>query len=106
MEHRPDFFFGAYLVNLFITLLSMFGLMIFVVCCEAARVRPPLTAVGIAGLLVAFVLPVFLYPFTFTIWAVVDLRSEPLELQEIAEALDKLDADRSDETNPAEHQPC
>ncbi len=106
MEHRPDFFFGAYILNLILTLVSLFSLLIAVVIYEAAGVEPPLVPIVIIGVLIATVLPVAAYPFSFTVWAVVDLASEPLELQEIADALDKLDADRAEQDEAVEHQHC
>ena len=102
MEDRPDFFFGAFTLNLILTLTALFFVLIFVVICEAAQIDPPMVAVMIAGLACATLLPVIAYPFTFTLWAVIDLQSEPLELQEIADALDSLDADRVDTTAVAE----
>ncbi len=106
MEHRPDFFFGAYILNLMLTLLALFFVLVTVVIFEAAQVEPPVLPLVLVGFACATVLPLFAYPYTFTLWAVVDLRSEPLELQEIADALDTLDADRSDEASPVEHSHC
>lgn len=103
MDHRPDFFFGAYILNLGLTLLSLFAVLVSVVIFEAARIEPPMVPIVIIGLSCATVLPLFAYPYTFMIWAVIDLQSEPLELQEIADALDSLDADRSDESSAVEH---
>lgn len=106
MEKRPDFFFGAYILNLLLTLLSLFGLLLSVVIFEAAHREPPVVAIMVIGALLAVALPVFAYPFTFTIWAVIDLRSEPLELQEIADALDRLGADPSDQPSTVEQLHC
>lgn len=106
MEGRPDFFFGAYMLNLMVTLLALFGLLVTVVIFEAARIEPPVLPLVSIGVACATVLPLFAYPYTFTVWAVVDLRSEPLELQEIADAVDLLDADRSDEAVAVEHTHC
>lgn len=103
MEHRPDFFFGAYMLNLIVTLLSLFGVLASIVIFEAAHREPPIVPIIAVGLACALLLPLFAYPFTFTLWAVVDLRSEPLELAEIAAALDKLDADRSRAAPTVEH---
>lgn len=106
MEKRPDFFFGAYILNLMLTLVALFGVLLSVVICEAAHIDPPFLPIVIVGLGCATVLPLVAYPFTFTIWAVVDLWSEPLELREIAEALDELDADRTEEAATVEHLSC
>lgn len=103
MEHRPDFFFGAYILNLMVTLLALFAVLVSVVIFEAAQVEPPVVPIVIVGLSCATLLPLFAYPYTFTIWAVIDLRSEPLELREIADALDSLDADRAEEPSAVEH---
>ncbi len=103
LERQSDFFFGAYMLNLLVTLGSLFGLMITIVIFEAAQQPPPLVPIVIIGLLCATVLPFLFYPYSFTLWAVIDLQSEPLELQEIADAIDNLDADRSEEASTVEH---
>ncbi len=92
MEDRPDFFFGAYILNLMLTLGALFSVLVSMVIFRAAGMEPPLWTFISVGVVCATVLPVFAYPFTYTVWAVVDLRSEPLEVAEIAEALDRLDA--------------
>lgn len=91
IERADDFFFGAYLLNLTLTLLAMFFVLIFVVICEAARKQVPLVATVAVGLFCAIVLPIFCYPYSFTMWAVFDLRSDPLELIEIAKAVENLE---------------
>ena len=107
MEVRSDFFFGAYMLNLLFTLFALFAVLIFAVICEAAQLDPPVVPIVAVGLACATVLPFVCYPFSFTIWEVIELQSEPLALQEIADALDTLDADRAAaDTESAEHSPC
>jgi len=40
----------------------------------------------VAGLAVAVVVPVVGYPFSYTIWAAIDLTMRPLEPAEVADA--------------------
>lgn len=104
MEHRPDFFFGAYILNLIVTLLALFSLLISVVIFEATGTEPPLVPLIAIGVVISTVLPVVAYPFSFTVWAVVDLATEPLELSEIAGALDRMHEDRAEREAALEHQ--
>lgn len=106
LERQSDFFFGAYLLNLAVTLISLFSLLIVSVLFEAAQQTPPLVPIIAAGLFCAVILPLICYPYSFTMWAVIDLRTDPLKLREIANAVDKLDADRSEAEKTAEHSHC
>lgn len=93
MEKRPDFFFGGYLLNLIVTFAALFGLLIAMVIFAAAEKPIPVGPAVVLGLLCSVVLPLAFYPFSFTLWAVVDLHSEPLLLGEIADAVETLEAD-------------
>lgn len=101
IERDDDTFLGAYLLNLMLTLTTMFLVLIFVVICEAANKQVPLVPTLAVGLFCAIVLPIFCYPYSFTMWAVFDLRFDPLELTEIAQAVENLEQDEaSDEPLP------
>lgn len=102
IERADDFFLGAYLLNLMLTLTTMFLVLMFVVICEAAHWQVPLLPTLAVGLFCAIVLPIFAYPYSFTMWAVFDLRSDPLELKEIAKAVENLESGgSSDEPMPS-----
>ncbi len=106
LERQSDFFFGAYMLNLCVTLFALFCVLASVVVFEAAQVPPPVIPIVVVGLFCATVLPLFLYPYSFTMWAVIDLRCEPLELHEIATAVDNLNEDQSADTSVTEHTHC
>ena len=95
IERDDDTFLGAYLLNLMLTLTSMFLVLIFVVICEAANKQVPLVPTLAVGMFCAVVLPIFCYPYSFTMWAVFDLRFDPLELTEIAQAVENLEQDEA-----------
>ena len=101
IERSEDFFLGAYLLNLMLTLGTMFLVLIFVVICEAAHKQVPIGPTLAVGLFCAIALPIICYPYSFTMWAVFDLRFDPLELTEIARAVENLEHDEaSDEPLP------
>ena len=91
IERADDFFLGAYLLNLPLTLAAMFLVLMFVVICGAAHKQVPLVPTIAVGLFFAIALPIIAYPYSFTMWAVFDLRSDPLELTEIAKAVENLE---------------
>ncbi len=94
LSRDRDSFFGAYLLNLTVVFTALFGLLVLYLLSNAGDEPFPLGVVIVVGLAIALVLPVLFYPFSFTLWSVVDLQSEPLEVAEIAEAVDKVDAQR------------
>ncbi|HET8930649.1 MAG TPA: hypothetical protein VFN21_08335 [Acidimicrobiales bacterium] len=93
LDRDHDSFFGAYLLNLCVCFASLFGLLIACVIFEAARNPLPMGPVIGVGLFFAIGLPVLFYPFSYTLWAVADLRSDPLRLDEIVDAVDKIETD-------------
>lgn len=97
IERSEDFFLGAYLLNLMLTLIAMFCVLIFAVIFEAMNRPVPLVPFIAIGLVGAIGLPLFCYPYTFTMWAVFDLRSDPLELSEIARAVENLERDAAEQ---------
>ena len=93
MQFRRDeaFFLGVFTVNLVVTLTALFFVLIWLVLREAAELGsslvPPLTV----GALCATVLPVVLYPLATLVWSALDLSSDPLDVDEIAAAVDAID---------------
>jgi uncharacterized protein (DUF983 family) len=103
LERDHDSFFGAYLLNLCVCFAALFGLLIACVIFEAARQPLPMGPVIGIGLFFAIGLPVVFYPFSYTLWAVADLHSDPLRVREIVDAVDKIETDRTDADSEA---PC
>lgn len=94
VDRDDDSFFGAYLFNLTVSFASLFVLLIACVIFEANGNPLPWGPVIAVGLFFAIGLPLIFYPFSYTLWAIADLRSNPLQLTEIADAVDKIDGDR------------
>jgi uncharacterized protein (DUF983 family) len=79
---------GAITINIIVT----FGLMtiVFVAVTVATYPELPIAPFVIAMLVVAAVVPVLLYPLSYTIWSAVDLamhRPEPAEREEMAQVV-------------------
>jgi uncharacterized protein (DUF983 family) len=83
-ERQPGFLLGALTINTIVT----FGLLAAVLLVGSILSYPDI-AVGpmlIAAAAVAVVVPIVFYPFSYTIWAAVDLTMRPLEAAEQADA--------------------
>lgn len=86
------FFIGAFTVNLVITLTATFLVLMWIVLREAAdqgsSLVPPLALAAVC----VTVVPTVLYPISTLIWSALDLSSDPLDLTEIADAVDAVGA--------------
>jgi uncharacterized protein (DUF983 family) len=83
-ERQPGFLLGALTMNTIVT----FGLLAVVLLVGSILSYPDI-AVGpmlIAAAVVSVVVPVVFYPFSYTIWAAVDLTMRPLDAAEQADA--------------------
>lgn len=93
------FILGAFTLNMFLTLLSLFFVLVWVIFREASNIGSSLVPPMAVGAVLATVLPVAFYPMSYTLWAVFDLASDPLELVEIVAAVDAIEAnERHDAT--------
>lgn len=92
LDRETDSFYGAFLINLCVTFALLFGLLIAMVGFEAANNPLPLELVIIVGVIIAVAVPLVFYPFAFTLWMVIDLHSDPLQVSEIADAAEKVGA--------------
>jgi uncharacterized protein (DUF983 family) len=83
-ERQPGFLVGALTINTIVT----FGLIAVVLVVGVVLSYPEvaLAPTLLAALAVAVVAPVVGYPFSYTIWAAVDLTMRPLEPAEAADA--------------------
>ena len=77
-ERDPDFFFGAYVVNLAITegLLLLFAIVPLIALLAANR-DVNIVPILVVGLIAAVAAPIAFYPFSRTIWAAIDLILRP-----------------------------
>jgi uncharacterized protein (DUF983 family) len=83
-RREEGFELGAVTINTVLTFGSIVVVMAAVVIATVPDV-PGLPLVGaLAG--VALLMPVLVYPFTYTLWLAVDLRVHPPDAQELAEA--------------------
>lgn len=111
VRYRRDeaFFLGAFTVNLVITLASLFVVLMWLVFREdanpGASLVPPLTV----AFLCAIVMPAVLYPISTLVWSALDLSSDPLDIDEIVEAVDAVSASErrtsSDRGDPSSTDP-
>jgi uncharacterized protein (DUF983 family) len=83
-DRQPGFMLGALTMNIIVT----FGLLAAVLLVGSILSYPDIAVVPmliVAGF-VAIVVPILFYPFSYTIWAAVDLAMRPLDPHEAADA--------------------
>jgi uncharacterized protein (DUF983 family) len=83
-ERQPGFLVGALTINTIVT----FGLLAVVLVVGIVLSYPDIALVPIlaAAAVVTVLVPIVGYPFSYTIWAAVDLTMRPLEPAEVADA--------------------
>jgi uncharacterized protein (DUF983 family) len=83
-ERLPGFSLGATTMNMMVT----FGLLAAVLVVGSVLSYPDIAAVPmlVASFAVALVVPIVFYPFSYTLWAAVDLAMHPLEPADLADA--------------------
>ncbi|HEX9260046.1 MAG TPA: DUF983 domain-containing protein [Acidimicrobiales bacterium] len=83
-ERQPGFALGAVTMNTMVT----FGALALVIVIGFVATYPDIAAVPIvlAAIAVTTVVPVVFYPFSYTLWAAIDLTMRPLDAHELADA--------------------
>lgn len=83
-ERQDGFLLGAVTINTIVT----FGLMAVALVGGLIATAPDFATVPVvvATVAVAVIVPIAFYPFSYTLWAAVDLKMRPLEPDEIADA--------------------
>jgi len=83
-ERQPGFSLGAVTMNTIVT----FGLLALVLTVGIVVTYPDIAAmpIVIVSLAVTLVVPIAFYPFSYTLWAAVDLFMRPLDQSELADA--------------------
>lgn len=76
---------GALTINIIVTF-AVFGAVLAVGCIVTYPDIAVWPIIGV-GLAVAVVVPVVMYPFSYTIWAAIELAMRPLEPAEEADAI-------------------
>jgi uncharacterized protein (DUF983 family) len=91
-ERQAGFSLGATTINIIVT----FALIAAVLIVGSIVSYPDLAVVPmtIATVVIALVVPVVFYPFSYTLWAAVDLAMRPLEPAELADAAEHADTSR------------
>ena len=83
-ERQPGFMLGAVTMNTIVT----FGLLAAVLLIGSILSYPNIAVVPILVLsaIIAVLVPILFYPFSYTIWSAVDLAMRPLDAAEAADA--------------------
>ncbi len=83
-ERQPGFSLGATTMNTIVT----FGLLAMVLLVGSILSYPDIAVVPILAVAfaVCIVVPIVFYPFSYTLWAAVDLTMRPLDGAEVADA--------------------
>jgi uncharacterized protein (DUF983 family) len=91
-ERQEGFMLGALAINTILT----FGVMAVVIVIGIIVGWPDIAVlpVMLSAMAAGVFVPMIIYPFTYLIWAVIDLSMRPLEPQEEADALTWLAAQR------------
>ena len=87
-EREAGAFTGVYLLNFGTALFLLWALlMVYIGMLATAEGEPvDVTPIVVAALVIAFVFPVWFYPYAKTIWVAIHLGAEPLSPTEHAEA--------------------
>jgi uncharacterized protein (DUF983 family) len=83
-ERQVGFMLGAMTVNIIVT----FGCLGAVLVVGSVATYPDIAVVPLVALsiVIAVVVPLAFYPFSYTLWAAIELKMRPLEPAEIADA--------------------
>jgi uncharacterized protein (DUF983 family) len=83
-ERQEGFSLGAVTMNTAVT----FGLLALTLLVGSILTYPDIAVAPIlgVGLVITLLVPVLFYPFSYTLWAAVDLAMRPLEPAELADA--------------------
>lgn len=91
-KREPGFALGAWFLNFMVLeTVHLAGAMAYIVWLSSNPGAGLLGPMVVAGI-VAVVLPLLTYPHSQTTWAAIDLIMTPMELDEIVDALDAVDA--------------
>jgi uncharacterized protein (DUF983 family) len=90
-NRQAGFMLGAMTMNTIVT----FGCLAVVLVVGTVTTAPdiPVLPLVLLSVAVAVVVPLVFYPFSYTLWAAVDLQMRPLEPAEIADAAHAVAAD-------------
>jgi uncharacterized protein (DUF983 family) len=94
-EREEGFFVGAYLINFAIVEISLFVVLMGFIVVLSQDSNASLVAPLVIGAFLAIVVPLLTYPRSRTIWAAIVLAMNPLELDEIVDAQDHVEARRT-----------
>lgn len=91
-EREPGFFVGAYFINFLIAEGLLFVLMMGFVFWKDQHPNAGVAVPIAIAVFLAVGAPLVFYPFSRTIWSAFDIGMTPLELREIVEAVEAVDA--------------
>ncbi|MEO6987210.1 MAG: DUF983 domain-containing protein [Aquihabitans sp.] len=93
-RREPGFALGAWFINFMVLQIVLLAEAMTFIVWKSNRPEAGLTGPILLGVATAIAIPILLYPYAQTVWAGIDLAMTPLELEEIVEAADFVDAER------------
>lgn len=92
-QREAGFFMGAWFVNFMVIEVVHFVMVMVFIGWKSQHPDAGLLIPLLAGIGAGVALPVLMYPWSQTMWASIDLVMTPLELAEIVDAADAVEAD-------------
>lgn len=100
-RREPGFALGAWFINFMVLQLLLLAEAMTFIVWKSNRPDAALMVPILCGVATAITVPILLYPYAQTVWAGIDLAMTPLELDEIVEAADFVDAGRTSDADQA-----
>jgi hypothetical protein len=91
-QREPGEWLGSWFLNICAAQVLVLGFV--VVGVAVFHPRPPVVALGVIGLAVAVLFPLWFFPYSRTIWVAISLAMRPLELSEGVDPHWELEAER------------
>lgn len=94
-RREPGFALGAWFINFMVLQVVLLAEAMTFIVWKSNRPEAGITVPLLLGVATAITIPILLYPYAQTVWAGIDLSMTPLELDEIVEAADFVDVERT-----------
>lgn len=94
-RREPGFALGAWFINFMVLQILLLAQAMTFIVWKSNRPEAGLIVPILVGVATAITVPILLYPYAQTVWAGIDLAMTPLELDEIVEAADFVEAERA-----------
>lgn len=103
-RREPGFALGSWFINFMVLQILLLAEAMTFIIWKSNRPDAALTVPLLLGVATAITVPILVYPFAQTVWAGIDLAMTPLELDEIVEAADHVEANRANSADPADQR--